>query len=97
MNPHDPEILPNGKILVASSSIHETTEVTRDGEVVWRFRSPGIVGIRGNHRLPNGNTLFAYIWGILEVGPSGNIVWQLELLNLETNEKCLYKAERISR
>ena len=97
VNPHDPEILPNGNILVASRSPHEFFEITRDGEVVWRFRRQGIKTIRYNHRLPNGNTLFTDQMGIFEINRSGKIIWQLELLDLETDGKWMYKADRIGK
>lgn len=96
-NPHDPEILPNGNILVGDHARpHKTMEVTRDGEVVWSWSRPVLRAVRYNHLLPNGNILLTDRMNIIEITPGGRIVWQLELLDVEP-DKWMYKAERISR
>lgn len=96
VNPHDPEILPNGNILVADHDRpHKTMEVTRDGDVVWTWSRPGVKTIRYNHQLPNGNILLPDQMSIIEITPRGRIVWQLELRDVEP-DKWMYKAERIS-
>ena len=69
-------------------------EITRGGEVVWEWSGPGVTAIRYNHPLPNGNILLADIMNIIEITPSGTIVWQLELRDVET-DRWMYKPERI--
>ncbi|NOZ77044.1 MAG: hypothetical protein GXO65_05115, partial [Euryarchaeota archaeon] len=91
IEPHEPEVLPNGNILIAlhgrpNSRVIKPRVVEVDrktGEVVWQFGKPGLIGIRDADRLPNGNTLIAggaLVHGgpkILEVTPNGKVVWQL--------------------
>lgn len=93
--PHDPEILPNGNILVADHSrAQQTMELTPSGELVWRFRASDIHTIRYNHQLPNGNIIFTDRTKIVEVTRSKEIVWQLELTDAKSDEKPMYKADK---
>ncbi len=101
---HDPEILPNGNILVANHiRPQRAIEVNpQTGEIVWQ--SAGFerdaCPIRDADRLPNGNTLITGTTKIVEVTPEGKIVWQLSLKGVLLGEQDLrgvgfYKAERI--
>ncbi len=101
---HDPEVLPNGNILVANHiRPQRAIEINpQTGEIVWQSvefeedASP----IRDADRLPNGNTLITGTTKIVEVTPEGKIVWQLSLKGIPLDEQDLrgvgfYKADRI--
>jgi outer membrane protein assembly factor BamB len=99
--PHDPEVFPNGNILVAShDEPQRALEIDpRTGQIVWQFVVPRQL-VRDADRLPNGNTLITGATVIMEVTPEGKIVWQLRLkdVTLEKSEapaKGFYKSERI--
>ncbi len=102
--PHDPEVLPNGNILVVSQFLpHRAVEMDSEtGDVVWEFTitDPGNWPVRDADRLPNGNTLITGVTKIVEVTPEGKIVWQLTLgVTFERGDLApfgFYKAERIS-
>ncbi len=42
------QVLPNGNVLIVETDGGRALEVTREGEVVWEFRSPYRAGKRGN-------------------------------------------------
>ena len=102
---HDPEMLPNGNILVANHRRpHRAIELEPEtNSVVWR--SPGFkrnaVPARDADRLPNGNTLITGSTKIVEFTAEGEIVWQLELRGVGFENRKdyaglgFYKAERI--
>lgn len=101
--PHDPEVLPNGNILLANQAMpHEAIEIDSTGKIVWRFRMPQrkTWPVRDANRLPNGNTLITGSTEIVEVTKDGEIVWRLKLnMTLREREAArlgFYKAERIS-
>ncbi len=103
IEPHDPEILPNGNILVASHDKPEECAKEIDpatDEVVWQ--SPGFgppsYPVRDANLLPNGNILITASNKVVEVTPEGEIVWRLLLVS-ETHygPSGFYKAERIPR
>ncbi|WGF87427.1 arylsulfotransferase family protein [Marinivivus vitaminiproducens] len=88
---HDPDILPNGNILLfdnlggfAPDNHSRVLEVDpRTGGVVWSYRGtpehPFDSFIRGSQeRLANGNTLITESTGsrVFEVTPEGDIVWE---------------------
>jgi len=103
---HDPEMLPQDRLLVGNHTIpHRAIEVDLStGRIVWqssgfeRDASP----VRDANRLPNGNTLVTASTRIVEFTPQGEIVWQLQLRNVDLrNPKDrprlgFYKAERIT-
>ena len=98
--PHDPEVLPNGNILVASLP-HRVVEIdAKTGRIVWQFRTlqQGILDVRDVNRLPNGNTLLTGALELIEVTHGGEIVWHLRLKDVIEIEmpKRFYKAERIA-
>jgi len=103
-NQHDPEVLPNGNILLANHlKPHQAIELDpKTGEIVWqsagfeREASP----VRDANRLPNGNTLITGSTKIVEVTAEGEIVWQLALKGITLSRQDasglgFYKAERI--
>lgn len=99
---HDPEILPNGNILVAThSGPQRAVEIDpKTGEIVWQFAVPRQL-VRDANRLPNGNALITGATKIIEVTTQGKIVWQLGLKDVaierkEAPSRGFYKAERIS-
>jgi hypothetical protein len=103
-NQHDPEILPNGNILVANQRVpHRAIEIEPfTGRIVWQ--STGFerenAPVRDADRLPNGNTLITGSTRIVEVTSDGEIVWQLRLKDKtfgreESRTLGFYKAERI--
>ncbi len=103
---HDPEMLPNGHILVANHKVpHRAIEVDlKTGEIVWQ--SPGFerdaIPVRDANRLPNGNTLVTGTTKIVEFSAEGKIVWQLKLRGANFRNPRdwaglgFYKAERIA-
>jgi outer membrane protein assembly factor BamB len=103
---HDPEMLPNGHILLANQAVpHRTIEFDPNtGKIVWQ--SAGFtqdnIPVRDANRLPNGNTLITGTTKIVEVTPEGEIVWQLSLQGVsfsspkEAAGGGFYKADRIS-
>ena len=96
--PHDPEVLANGNILVASFRPHRAVEIDPGtGRIVWQFAThqQGVSGVRDTDRLPNGNTLLCGTTKIAEVTAKGDIVWQLSLKDVTEDSKGFYKAERI--
>ena len=106
--PHDPEILSNGNMLVASHEPrppNNALEIDPDtNEVVWRFGGDqwGRQLARDADRLPNGNTLITGSSEIIEVTPEGKIVWKLvmEVEGLDKQEaprRGFFKSERIGR
>jgi len=102
---HDPEVLPNGNILVANlGKPQEVLEIERaSGNIIWRFEMPNRTSwpIRDANRLPNGNTLITGSTVILEVTPDHEVVWRVRMndsftdLN-EARAKGFYKAQRIA-
>jgi len=102
---HDPEILPNGNILVANHRRpHRAVEVDpKKGKVVWQSAGfeQDTVPVRDANRLPNGNTLITGTTKVVEITTQGEIVWQLTLkgVTFETPKEAarlgFYKAERI--
>jgi len=107
---HDPELLPNGNILVANhAKPHAAIEFNPDtGEVVWQFaptykkgKRRFIEPLRDADRLPNGNVLITGYGVIYEVTREGEIVWQLVLTDKKTalngwQYLGFYKAQRVS-
>jgi hypothetical protein len=104
---HDPEVLPNGNILVANhDNPHEILEIDpTTEEIVWRFAilHRRTWPVRDANRLPNGNTLITGTTSIFEITPHKELVWLLELKNVtfrsprEAPALGFYKAERITR
>ena len=102
---HDPEILPNGNILVANHHIpHRAIEIDpKTGNIVWQSAgfTRDAAPVRDANRLPNDNTLITGTTKIVEVTTHGEIVWQLSLkgvtlIGIEGARLGFYKAERIS-
>jgi hypothetical protein len=104
---HDPEVLPNGNLLVANHGtpqevveIDPTTE-----EIVWRFALPDrrMWPVRDANRLPNGNILITGTTQLLEITPEQEPVWRLILENVSFRSPRdapalgFYKAERLTR
>ena len=102
---HDPEIQPNGNILLANhTEPNRAVEFDPEtGKIVWQSEgfTPEICPIRDANRLPNGNTLITGTTEIFEVTPEGKIVWRLSLQGVtfkkeESADLGFYKADRIS-
>ena len=102
---HDPEILPNGNILVANHHIpHRAIEIDpKTRKIVWQsvMFERGAAPVRDADRLPNGNTLITGTTRIIEVTPEGEILWRLRVIVEIANPRDLgrkgfYKAERIA-
>ena len=106
---HDPELLPNGNILVANHAKPQAAiEFNPDtGEVVWQyaptFKGKGkfVTPLRDADHLPNGNVLITGYGIIYEVTREGEIVWQLVLKDKQTalegwHNLGFYKAQRVS-
>lgn len=101
---HDPEVLPNGNILLANHrKPHRAIEIHPEtGEVLWRYTMSerSTWPVRDANRLPNGNTLITGTTKIVEVTPEGEVVWQLILKGITFERERaaglgFYKAERI--
>tara|TARA_B100001971_G_C18179394_1_gene531867 strand:+ start:189 stop:1226 length:1038 start_codon:yes stop_codon:yes gene_type:complete len=103
---HDPEMLPNGHILVANHRRpHRAIEIDpKTDEVVWRspWFERDAAPVRDADRLPNGNALITASTKIVEITIEGEIVWQLELKGVKFRNRKdrprlgFYKAERIA-
>ena len=98
-NPHDPEELPNGNILVNTRRPQFIIEYNKSGDIVWKHYPENADTIRYNHKLPNGNIIFAERRKIVEITPDGEVVWSLRLNGVSASKKdkvrWFYKAERI--
>lgn len=102
---HDPQVLPNGNILIANHEMpHEMIELDPSETIVWRFpvREKSSTPARDVNRLPNGNTLITGADRILEVTKDRQVVWQFRMVTIPFTDKLsssalgFYKAERIS-
>jgi hypothetical protein len=102
---HDPEIQPNGNILLANhGEPNQAMELDpKTGKIVWKSISfkPEDCPVRDANRLPNGNTLITATTKIVEVTPQNEIVWQLTLKGItlsggDAADLGFYKADRIS-
>ena len=97
-NPHDPEELLNGNILVNTRRPQVIKEYNKSGEIVWQHYPEDADTIRYNHKLPNGNIIFAERRKIVEITPNGEVVWQLRLNGVSKSKKdknrWFYKADR---
>jgi outer membrane protein assembly factor BamB len=94
-HPHDPELLPNGNVLMFDNDEHgghpvrsralelAVDPVAETAEVVWEWRDDELwAPILGDaNRLPNGNTLVTHPWAarVIEVSPSGEKVWEMRM------------------
>jgi len=104
---HDPEVLPNGNIIVANhQKPHEILEIdTRTEKIVWRFAIPKrrVWPLRDADRLPNGNTLITGTTALIEITPDKEIVWRLRLKNVRFRSRRdapalgFYKAQRMCK
>jgi len=104
-NQHDPEVLPNGNILLANHGRpHRAIEFDpTTKKIVWQTSgfARELVPVRDANRLPNGNTLITTTTEIVEITPVGEVVWQLTLKGLtlrglEGARLGFFKAERIN-
>ncbi|MBN1998203.1 aryl-sulfate sulfotransferase [candidate division KSB1 bacterium] len=89
--PHDPEVLSNGNILVATQkspnhNAYENSPVLEidpnSNSVVWRYEDSEWFDsqlTRDANRLSNGNTLITGSTQIIEITPDGEIVWRLKV------------------
>ncbi|MDY6861556.1 MAG: aryl-sulfate sulfotransferase [Thermodesulfobacteriota bacterium] len=101
-DPHEPEIQPNGNLLVCLQwdTPYQIVEIDRvSGQPVWEYRHDGLRTCRDSDRLPNGNTLIVGVLTggtdsdysddesvIFEVTSAGEIVWQLKLKDSPTGQ-----------
>lgn len=96
---HEPEIQPEGTMLVAVRKPHKVHEIDlRTGEVIWGWKNKKSKTIRDVDRLPNGNTLIQDNNKLTEITPDKKIVWQLTIPGLDWKRRApqsLYKAQRI--
>ena len=100
-NPHEPELTPDGTVLVALHRPSQVVEVdVETQEVVWRWSPPDDDGatIRDANRLSNGNTLVTAAHAIFELSPDGAVLWKLRS-NVDRSEadvsgsvRSFYKA-----
>ncbi len=107
-DPHEPEILPDDRLLVCLQwdTPYQVVEIDREsGQLLWAYHRDGLRTARDGDRLPNGNTLIVGVLQgkeesvIFEVTPEGEIVWQLKLADVPAWRKpgWFYKAQRICR
>jgi len=105
VNPHEPELTPDGTLLVAVHQPNVVLEVdlaTR--EVIWSWSAEvdGATKIRDVNRLPNGNTLVTSTEAVLELDPTGTVIWRLDanldLLdpNAPADLRPFYKASLVT-
>ncbi len=94
---HEPELLPNGNMLVALRKPHRFIEFnTETQEVVWSWEHPdGMDQLHTNreaNRLPNGNTLGSAGDKLVEIAPDGTLVWQILAPSGGENHRKFHKA-----
>jgi len=105
-DPHEPEVLPNGNLLIClqHQTPHQAVQIDPDsGEVVWEYYRSGLRTVRDCDRLPNGNTLIVGVLRdeddsvVFEVTPAGSVVWQLKIKDApaENQPGWFYKAQRV--
>ena len=76
--PHACEWQADGTLLFAARAPERVMEMDlATQEIVWEWSHPSVETIRDADRLQNGNTLVVTADQILEVAPSGDIVWEL--------------------
>ncbi|MDP6277708.1 MAG: aryl-sulfate sulfotransferase [Nitrospinota bacterium] len=97
---HEPELLPNGNMLVALRRPHRFIEFnTENQEIVWSWEHPdGRVQLQTNreaNRLPNGNTLGSAGDKFVEIAPDGTLVWQILAPSGGKSHRKFHKAIRI--
>jgi len=71
--PRDADRLPDGNTLINDSSNSRVIEITSVGSIVWEYSVADIS--YDSDRLSSGNTLIGTGGSIIEVDPSGTIVW----------------------
>jgi hypothetical protein len=100
---HDPEVLPNGHLLVMNHSRpNKAIEIDPDtNRVIWESIGFGkdMSPVRDADRLPNGNILITGTTKLLEFTPDGELVWRLNLdVTFREQRQApalgFYKAER---
>jgi hypothetical protein len=104
-DPHDPEIQPNGNILVALqwTAPNEIVEINSTTQsVIWSYHRDNMTFARDADRLVNNNTLIVSVVGrspkIFEVTQYGEIVWQLAVRGKYLSSLSpgwFYKTQRI--
>ncbi len=104
-DPHEPEIQPNGNILIALqwTAPNQVVEIKNSiSNVVWDYHRDNLTFARDADRLPNNNTLIVAVVRrspkIFEVNPDGDIVWQLAVRGKYLSALSpgwFYKVERI--
>jgi HEAT repeat protein len=72
--PIDAHILPGNRVLIAEHNAQVVTERDLKGEVRWQHKVPG--NPVACQRLPNGNTFIATYNAVMEVKPTGDVVYQ---------------------
>ena len=92
VDPHEPDILPNGNLLIClqNDSAYAAVEIDRDTkEEVWTYPKGTLRTARDCDRLPNGNTLIVAVDTggtsamtddysvMLEVTEAGETVWRM--------------------
>jgi len=103
LGPHDPEILPNGNMLVPLTAVNKVIEIQPNVGKVWGYNDPigkkPSVSIRDANRLPNGNTLIINYNKIIELNQEGGTVWELVIPSIprskKEHKKYIYKAIRV--
>lgn len=102
---HDPEVLPNGNILLANlARPQEALEIDANSTIVWSFpiMARSSFPVRDVDRLSNGDILITESDRIIEVTKDKQVVWQFRLKSGGFTDKVLassrgfYKAERIT-
>jgi hypothetical protein len=107
-DPHEPEMLPNNRLLVCLQwdTPYQIVEIDRSTkQPVWEYHRDNLRTCRDADRLPNGNTLIVGVLEetqdsvIFEVTDTGEIVWQLKVKDTPVAGApgWFYKAQRIAQ
>ncbi len=106
LDPHEPELHPDGHLLVCLQweAPYQVVEIDRaTGQAIWEYHRDAFRTCRDADRLPNGNTLIVGVLEdrdaavVFEVTPEKEIAWELTLHDMPVGHHpgWFFKAQRI--
>jgi hypothetical protein len=99
-NPHDPQQLQNGNIVVGLRNPDRAIEFNPEtNKIVWQWRAPKSKAygtIRDVDKLKNGNFMVVTGSHLLEINSNGEVVLDIGAKeSLSQDHRILYKAQKI--